>query len=486
MTTGMDEFAEDGEAPKVVSVADAERAVIACALADERRTYRVVARASQMIAVCDFANEHNGSVWDAILAVEKRGDVIDVPTVAEELAMKIDRGAQRALLEAASISASPAAVEQYAKRVAEHSYRRTVKGKLREAYQRIDGPVAPLDAVSAANEVLKSMPTGPRSRSDDGMKASVDATLARIEERFDAMQKGCRATAQWGVAALDGYTDESGQFREGAVGGLFPGKLYVLAGPPGCGKTSLAWQATLATARGDDTTPGKKVLVFSLEMSREDICQRLAAQGCGISESRIENGAISGDEFNKLARYLTEQLAWLPINVITECRTIEEMRSRTLAEMAAGEAKVGLVVIDFLQRTKVGRRIDDQNRADQERVYEAKGIANEGVPVLAVSSMSKSAQVRATEGNVAMSDTSGSGTEFAADLIAFLIEQNPKEKSLTPFMLFDVAKRRGGPPTSAMLRLNKPTGQFETVTNSREGARPASGYDSPTGDDDGE
>mgnify|MGYP003485488219 CR=1 FL=1 len=70
-------------------------------------------------------------------------------------------------------------------------------------------------------------------------------------------------------------------------------KLYVLAGLPGGGKTSLVWQAALATAGGDEKSKGKRVLVFSLEMTREDICQRLAAQGLGIPETRLENGAIT-------------------------------------------------------------------------------------------------------------------------------------------------------------------------------------------------
>lgn len=479
MADGFDAFSEEVEAPKVSTVANAERAVIACVLCDDQRTYRAVERAAAMLSPGDFSNDHNGTVWAAILAVNGRGEVVDVPSIAEELASAIDRGAQRALIEASGLLVSPSTIEQHARRVAEHAYRRAVKAKLREAYQRVDAPGLPLDAVTAAHEVLASMPTGPRTRSDDGMHASVLATFARIEARFDAMAKGCRATARWGVAALDGYTDENGGFFEGAVGGLFPGKLYVLAGVPASGKTTLAWQATISTATGDETTPRKRVLVFSLEMSREDICQRLAAQACGISESRIENGAISSAELNALGRYLTEKLSTLPINIITDCRTIEEMRARVLAEMAVGT--VGLVVIDFLQRTKVGRRIDDQNRADQERVYEAKGIANEGVPVLAVSSMSKAAQGRAAEGNVGMADTSGSGTEYAADLIAFLIRTDPKDQSGCPEVRFEVAKRRGGPPSSATLRFDMTRGRFETVVRRIDGSRPDS-LDMPEGE----
>lgn len=463
MADGLDAFAADAAAP-LADVGDAERGVIACALADETREHRAIARASGIVTAADFGNAHNGRVWEAIVAVDARGDIVDAVTVAEELAG--DAKAQRALAEAANIVASPSAVEQHAERVAAHAYRRTVRAKLREAYQRADAAGSPLDAVTGAHEVLATLPKGPRAKRDDSMKASVEATIARIIARYEAMQRGQRATARWGVAALDGYTDEGGGFFEGAVGGLFPGKLYVIAGVPAAGKTTLAWQATIATARGDEYTPGRRVLVFSLEMSREDICQRLAAQACGISEARIENGAIADVEANALIRFLSEDLATLPINIVTSCRTIEEMRARVLAEMAAGD--VGLVVIDFLQRAKMGRRTDDANRDDQDRVYEAKGIANEGVPVIAISSMSKASQTRANEGKVGVADTSGSGTEYAADLVAFLIRTNPDDKGGRVEVRFDVAKRRNGPasPVTLMLDLNR--GRFETVERRRD------------------
>ena len=462
MADGLDGFAQ--AVASTVDVGDAERGVIACALADETREHKVVARATQLLGAGDFGNAHNAAVWTAILAVTERGNIADTLTTAEELGG--DARAQKALAEAASLVVSPAAVEQYAERVAAHAYRRTVRAKLREAYQRADAPGSPVDAVTSAHEVLASMPRGPRARRDDSMHASVEATIARILARYEAMQRGERATARWGVAALDGFTNEDGGFFEGAVGGLFPGKLYVIAGVPAAGKTTLAWQATLATARGDECTPGKRVLVFSLEMSREDICQRLAAQACLISEARIENGGISGGEANALIRFLSDDLASLPINIITSCRTIEEMRARVLAEMAAGD--VGLVVIDFLQRAKMGRRSDDANRDDQDRVYEAKGIANEGVPVLAISSMSKASQVRANEGKVSVADTSGSGTEYAADFVAFLIRVNPEDKGGKVEVKFDVAKRRNGPASPATLMLDLNRGVFETVVRKRD------------------
>ena len=185
-----------------------------------------------------------------------------------------------------------------------------------------------------------------------------------------------------------------------------------------------------------------------------------------MSEARIENGAISDGEANALIRFLSEDLAALPINIVTACRTIEEMRARVLAEMAAGD--VGLVVIDFLQRAKMGRRTDNANRDDQDRVYEAKGIANEGVPVIAISSMSKASQTRANEGKVGVADTSGSGTEYAADFVAFLIRTNPDDKGGKVEVRFEVAKRRNGPASPATLMLDLTRGRFETVNGRRD------------------
>ena len=463
MADGLDAFAADAAAP-LADVGSAERAVIACAISDETRAHKAVARASVVVAAGDFSNAANARVWEAVLAVHARGDVVDAVMVAEEL--DGDPKAQRALAEAASLVVSCAEVDAYAERVAAHAYRRSVVATLRDAYHRAAASGDPVAAVTSSHEALAAMPKGPRGRRDDSMKASVVATIERIVARYEAMRRGERATARWGVAALDGYTDESGGFFEGAVGGLFPGKLYVIAGVPAAGKTTLAWQATLATARGDEYTPGRRVLVFSLEMSREDICQRLAAQACGVSEARIENGAISDGEANALIRFLSEDLAALPINIVTACRTIEEMRARVLAEMAAGD--VGLVVIDFLQRAKMGRRTDNANRDDQDRVYEAKGIANEGVPVIAISSMSKASQTRANEGKVGVADTSGSGTEYAADFVAFLIRTNPDDKGGKVEVRFEVAKRRNGPASPATLMLDLTKGRFETVNGRRD------------------
>ena len=462
MADGLDAFSTE-HAPSVAA-GDSERALLAAVLADETRSLRAAERAAGVVTATCFATGANGRVWQAIQTIVARGDTPDVPMVAEELAG--DTSAQAALVAAASLVVAPSAFEQHAARVAGHAFRRTVKGKLREAVRALDETTDPDAATRSAFEVLAAMPRTSKASRDDTMLAAVTATLERILTRYEAALNGARPTARWGVFALDGGTLADGTFFEGAVGGMFPGKLYVLSGVPGAGKTSLAWCAALATARGDALTPGKRVLVFSLEMSREDICQRLAAQACGVSEARIENGRITQTEVGAICTFLRDDLARLPINVVTSCRTIEEMRARVLAELAAVKpgdpsTELGLVVIDFLQRTKVGRRTDDANRDDQERVYEAKGIANEGVPVLAISSMSKSGQAHAEEGKVGVRDASGSGSEYAADMMAFLVRTDPNDTGGRVEVRFEVAKQRNGPRSSTTLVFDMVRGVFD-------------------------
>lgn len=196
-------------------------------------------------------------------AMDARGDAINAALASDELSG--NARAQKAITEAGALIVAPSAAETLAERVAAHAYRRAVQATLREAYQRASAAGPPLVAVTSATEALAAMPKGPRARLDDSMRASVKATLKRIDDRRKAAEGGIRATARWGVRALDGWHCEEFGFYEGAVGGLFPGKLYVLAGLPGGGKTSLVWQAALATAGGDEKSKGKRVLLGCAE-----------------------------------------------------------------------------------------------------------------------------------------------------------------------------------------------------------------------------
>lgn len=109
----------------------------------------------------------------------------------------------------------------------------------------------------------------------------------------------------------------------------------------------------------------------------------------------------------------------------------------------------------------MGQRYDDGNRLDADRVQGFKTLVNEaGVPILAISAMTKDAQRGAAEGKVDSTGTKGAGAEYAADVIAFLVRANPEDTSQEPLVNFVCTKRRGGPTFQHQLTFDMRRGRF--------------------------
>ncbi len=452
--SGLDDFAAPVEvAPVVDDTPSAERHALACVICDTG-THRALDRMAGVVAPEDFADPRHALLWAAATAVRERGHHVDGATIAEEITARGAGGAAvRYLGTLATLIVDPAHCEVYARRVAERAYLRATEARVREALNRARKPGQPLDVVSDVRAILAKIPDGVRGARDDSMRAGAIEALDEIAAAWNDLQAGRHVGARWGVVSLDGgHVGED--FVEGHLGGLFRGKLYILGGVPAAGKTTLAWQAVLATARA-----GGRVLVFSLEMRRAELLKRLAGQMCGISEARIETGALMAHEIEALQVAL-EDLSRLPINVVNDARTLEEIRARVLSEKA--RVDVFLVVVDYLQLVRMAQTYDDGNRADEDRVQGMKNLAMDGgVPMLVISAMTKAAQLAAASGKVDSTGTKGAGAEYAADLVAFLVRTNPDDSGPSPEVMFTITKRRGGPIGNVPLVFHKGQGRFE-------------------------
>ena len=458
MADGFDAFADSEELPPSLPALDVERGALACVLCDEGEVHRAFVRMAPRLAPETFGNPLHGVIWRAFALVHARGDGLDPVMVGEALLAARQPKAKVLLTELVRTSVAPARCEAYAQRLAEHALRRATRAQLVEALARVDGEGAPLDVVSDVRGILAAIPADVQGAYDDSLHAAVVETLAEIEASMAACQNHQNTCARWGVPTLDGGWYNGG-WNDGALGGLFRSKLYVLGGVPASGKTTLAWQAALATATDEHLTD-RRVLVFSLEMSRTDLVKRLAGQKAGVPEMVIERGALSGDQWEKLKTAMQE-LARLPIAIIGRCRTVESIRARVLAECAAGG--VGLVVVDFLQLAKTAQRTRDKNEADEERIYALKHLANEArVPMLAITAMTKMAQAKvAKESDAASStDAKGAGSEYAADVLAFLVRTNPRDTRAEVDVQFAMTKRRGGQEGDVLLEFDRSRGRF--------------------------
>ena len=214
------------------------------------------------------------------------------------------------------------------------------------------------------------------------------------------------------------------------TGGMHPSDLVILAGRPGMGKTALATkiafgaaQALLreARARGDGTLPTGTVVIFSLEMSSEQLATRLLSEESRVGSERIRRGEINQRDFDRFV-VVSRELAQLPLLVDdTPALTLSALRTR--CRRLARTRGLSLVVVDYLQlmRPAIGSRPENRVLEISMITQGLKAIAKElEVPVLALSQLSRAVESREDK-RPQLSDLRESGSiEQDADGVMFI------------------------------------------------------------------
>lgn len=448
-TNGASSFAESGAAPKGDEVVNAEVGLISAVLSDYDGAHEAMAQVAGTVPAADFADPRRAGIWTAILARHERRALIDPASIAEDLTAAREHHALKHLGDVRKVRVSPSMAVEFATKVRQHGFRRRYAAGLSAALNRALADGSPVDAVSAAQAVVKDLPVDMHGSFDDSMETAARSTVSAVRAYTHACRAGEIVPALWGVRALDGGGDV-----EGALGGLFPPELILLGGLGGAGKTTLAMQASLTTA----AIAKRKVIYFSLEMTREALMQRLIAQAAGIHPRRIKRGKCSDEELRRLD-VASAKFHGLPIAIVEDCRTTADIRARVMAERARGP--VGLVVVDFLQLVALADETGSSVHDEQRRVYDMKGIANAGrLPVLAITAMTKTGQLAAMEGKANMTSGAGSGSEYAADVYGFLVRVDPDDEGPQPEVRLDLVKVRDGDTSKTLMRFNKKRGRI--------------------------
>jgi replicative DNA helicase len=221
-----------------------------------------------------------------------------------------------------------------------------------------------------------------------------------------------------GLASLDRH-----------LGGLQPSDLIILAGRPSMGKTALAATIGVNTARHYAQTGGKEgaaVGFFSLEMSGEQLGQRVLAEQSGISSDAMRKGRVQKGDFHRLAE-ITQQHATVPLYIEpTSNLSIDAVRTR--ARRMKRQYGIGLLIIDDLQLL---RATDSSFQARQNRTIEVseitrglKAVAKDlNIPVLALSQLSRDVEKREDKRPM-LADLRDSGAiEQDADVVCFMYRE---------------------------------------------------------------
>jgi replicative DNA helicase len=402
----------------------------------------------------DFYEKRHQRIYEAMHHLYEHHEPIDVLTLSDRLKNNnyLEMvGGPSYLTELTNFVPTAAHVEQYADIVAQKAMRR----RLITASQEISG--LGFDESKDLKELIEEAESRLFQVSQQHVKQSVislEEILADSFERLDDLHKDKQKIR--GVPT--GFKDV-----DNLLAGFQKSDLIILAARPSMGKTALA----LNFAHNVGIQANMPVLIFSLEMSKEQLVDRLLSMESGVDAWALRTGNLTDADFEKIGQAMgTLSEAQIYIDD-TPGITVSDLRTKARRE--AHQHPLGLIVVDYLQLMSGGSRFgSDGNRVQEisEISRGLKGVARElNVPVLALSQLSRSVENRSPQ-IPQLADLRESGSiEQDADVVAFIYREeyyNPDtdRKKLTDIF---IKKHRNGPTGGVELYFDNEKQRFRSV-----------------------
>ena len=413
-----------------------------------------IVKIADIVSPDDFYDERHQRIYEAALLLYERHSPIDVLTLSDQLkgAGLLDMvGGSSYLTELTNFVPTAAHVEQYAEIVAQKALRR----RLIKASQEIVG--LGYDETKTLQALIEEAEANLFSVSQRHIKqdiVSLEAILADSFERLDELHKdkGKLRGVPTGFKDLDNI-----------LAGLQRSDLFILAARPSMGKTALA----LNLAHNIGLKAEEPVLIFSLEMSKEQLVDRMLSMESGVDAWALRTGNLSDADFEKIGQAmgsLSEAQIYIDD---TPGITVSDLRTKARRE--AHQRPLGLIIVDYLQLMSGGARFSGESNRVQE-VSEIsrglKGIARElNVPLIALSQLSRSVESRSPQ-IPQLSDLRESGSiEQDADVVAMIYREdyyNPETDRKNVTDLF-IRKHRNGPTGGVELYFEKEKQRFRSL-----------------------
>ncbi len=412
----------------------AEEAVLGAVLINAESYFDV----AQFLQADDFYIVRNRWIWDAFTHLHERRQPIDYLTVISELEEQnqlAEVGGPAYVM--ALINQTPTSLhaEAYGRLIEQTSVRRRMLSAANELAKLAYDQGKTVDTV--LDEAEKSI-FGISERRIRKDLQPIQQVLSEVYDRVDRMSQ--RGDEIMGVPT--GLIDLDRLF-----GGLQKSDLLIVAGRPGMGKTGLM----LSIAKNAAQKHKKHVAIFSLEMSNEQLVQRLIAQETGIDTQRLRTGKLEDDEW-PLFTHAIEVLSDTHI-FLDDTPAITPLQLRTKCRRLHLEYSLDLVIVDYLQLMSGDTRIDNRVQEVSFISRNLKVLARElNVPVLAAAQLSRAVEQRSDKKPV-LSDLRESGSiEQDADIVMFIHRPDALEKDSPRANVAEiiVAKHRNGPTHSGI------------------------------------
>jgi replicative DNA helicase len=441
---------EESTAPATPSIPhsrEAEEAVVGAVLINPEVYYDV----AQFLQADDFYIHRHKWIWEAFTRLHEQRTSIDILTLSEEL----NRAGQLAELGGpayltALINQVPTSLNavDYGRIVEAHSIRRRMINAANQIASMAYSEEPLVDTIMEEAEKAIFNVSERRLKHD---VQPIRQVMSTVYDDIDERSK--RSDEIFGVPT--GFID-----LDKILSGLQQSDFLIIAGRPGQGKSGFL----LSVAKHAALVHKKHVAVFSLEMSNEQVAQRLISQDTGIDSQRLRTGKLVEEEwplfthsievFSDTKLFLDDTPAITPLQLRTKCRRLHM------------EYGLDLVIIDYLQLMSGDMR--NENRVQEVSLISRnlKVLARElNVPVLAAAQLSRAVEQRSDKRPV-LSDLRESGSlEQDADIVMFIYRPDQYEKDTVKQNVAEiiVAKHRNGPVGSVELIFRGALAKFENA-----------------------
>ena len=415
-----------------------------------------IVKIADNISADDFYEERHRRIYEAMRTLYERHSPVDVLTLSDQLKgtgfLEMVGGASY-LTELTNFVPTAAHVEQYAEIVAQKAMRR----RLIKASQDIVG--LGYDEAQSLHELIEEAESKLFEVSQRHVKQDVISLETILSDSFDRLDelhkdKGKIRGVSTGFKDLDNL-----------LAGLQRSDLFVLAARPSMGKTAMVLNLAHNVALG----AAEPVLIFSLEMSKEQLVDRMLARESGVDAWALRTGNLTDTDFEKLGQAmgsLSEAQIYIDD---TPGITVSDLRTKARRE--AHQRPLGLIIVDYLQLMSGGSRFGNESNHVQE-ISEIsrglKGIARElNVPLIALSQLSRSVESRNPQ-IPQLADLRESGSlEQDADVVAFLYREdyyNPDTERKNIMDVF-IKKHRNGPTGGIELYFDREKQRIRSIDN---------------------
>ena len=427
---------------------EAEQAVLGAMLIKKE----AIAEVQEILQPDDFYREAHRIVYEAMVQLQNNDEAVDLVTLTEQLrkSEQLDKiGGWAFITQLANAVPTAANVVYHAKIVKEKAELRSlINAATAIASAAYEDNTDVENIMDDAEKKILAVANRQNGGAFESMKSIVMRTFERINVLYES--KGGLTGISSGFKDLDKLT-----------AGLQKSDLILVAARPSMGKT--AFTLNIASYVG---THGGKVAFFSLEMSKEQLMQRMLCAEGGIDATKLRTGQLDTQEWNKLV-HVADTLSRAPI-YIDDTAGITVMELRSKARRLKAEHGLDLIIIDYLQlmQGRPSKNGDNRQQEISEISRSLKALARElDVPVIALSQLSRSVESRQIKKPM-LSDLRESGSlEQDADIVMFLYREDYYDKDTENKNITDiiVAKHRNGPVDTISLFFQKEYTKFRDL-----------------------